>query len=210
MKRYLLFLLTPILFIACTKNVQVPSTVTVDDISAILEAKDLDIDKLQAYLPVFVQQYASDVEAFLAYPTKDEAQRLEARNKTLGNVIATLQSIQGLMKGDFQVDLARHTKNLQRIQEDADAKIKEVLSGKDSSTTTRHNEEVSIGPSVVYSTAPDGYTNIRSTNSTNGEIIGELYNGGDPATYLGKVGNWYEVYYQGIIGYVHKSQVTLE
>ena len=32
---------------------------------------------------------------------------------------------------------------------------------------------------MVYSTASDGYVNIRSTNSMNGRIIGEMYTGGD-------------------------------
>lgn len=62
---------------------------------------------------------------------------------------------------------------------------------------------------MVYSTASDGYVNIRSTNSMNGRIIGEMYTGGAGAVYMHTSGNWYKVNYNGIVGYVHKSAVRL-
>lgn len=61
----------------------------------------------------------------------------------------------------------------------------------------------------VYSVANDGYTNIRSANSTSARIIGELRNGGGYAVYMHTSGNWYKVNYNGIVGYVHKSQVRM-
>lgn len=66
---------------------------------------------------------------------------------------------------------------------------------------------VGSAQTYVYSVASDGYTNIRSTNSTNGRIIGELRNGGGYATLMQTSGSWYKVNYKGIVGYVHKSQV---
>lgn len=61
----------------------------------------------------------------------------------------------------------------------------------------------------VYSAASDGYTNIRTSTSTNSRIIGELHNGGSGARLLGQSGNWYKINYNGTVGYVHKSQVRV-
>lgn len=68
---------------------------------------------------------------------------------------------------------------------------------------------VASAQTLVFSKAKDGYTNIRSTNNTNGRIIGELRNGGGAAVYMHTSGSWYKVNYNGIVGYVHKSQVRL-
>lgn len=68
---------------------------------------------------------------------------------------------------------------------------------------------VTFAQSYVYSVASDGYTNIRSANSTNSRIIGELPNGGGSALLMHTSGSWYKINYNGIIGYVHKSQVRL-
>lgn len=62
----------------------------------------------------------------------------------------------------------------------------------------------------VYSSAYDGYVNIRSSASANSAIIGEMHNGGDGAIYLGKHGNWYKVNYYGTIGYCHKDHCYIE
>lgn len=55
---------------------------------------------------------------------------------------------------------------------------------------------VGSAQTYVYSVASDGYTNIRSTNSTNGRIIGELRNGGGYATLMQTSGSWYKVNYR--------------
>lgn len=68
---------------------------------------------------------------------------------------------------------------------------------------------VASAQTFVYSVARDGYTNIRTSNSTNSRIIGEMTNGGAYAVLLHTSGNWYKVNYQGIIGYVNKTQVKL-
>ncbi len=62
----------------------------------------------------------------------------------------------------------------------------------------------------VYSSAYDGYVNIRSAASANSRILGALYNGGEGAFYLGQYGKWYKVNYNGIIGYCHKDHCLIK
>ena len=62
----------------------------------------------------------------------------------------------------------------------------------------------------VYSSAYDGYVNIRSSASAKSRILGALYNGGEGAFYLGQYGKWYKVNYNGIIGYCHKDHCYVE
>lgn len=62
----------------------------------------------------------------------------------------------------------------------------------------------------VYSSAYDGYVNIRSSASAKSRILGALYNGGEGAFYLGQYGKWYKVDYNGIIGYCHIDHCHIE
>jgi hypothetical protein len=62
----------------------------------------------------------------------------------------------------------------------------------------------------VYSNAYDGYTNIRQRPTTKSAILGTLPNGNNAAEFYGESyenANWYHIYYNGIEGYVAKSQV---
>lgn len=62
----------------------------------------------------------------------------------------------------------------------------------------------------VYSSAYDGYVNIRSAASAKSRILGALYNGGEGAFYLGQYGKWYKVLYNGTTGYCHKDHCYIE
>ena len=54
---------------------------------------------------------------------------------------------------------------------------------------------------------PDGYTNIRKSNSANSEIIGKIVNG-EVFTYWETNDSWYIVQTaKGIKGYVYKSRI---
>ena len=57
----------------------------------------------------------------------------------------------------------------------------------------------------VFSTADDGFTNIRKKATVRSAIIGSLVNGGQGARLIGKTGNWYKVELNGLIGYVSSS-----
>lgn len=62
----------------------------------------------------------------------------------------------------------------------------------------------------IYSNAYDGYTNIRQRPSAKSAIIGTLPNGNHAAECYGissENANWYLIYYNGVEGYVAKSQV---
>lgn len=59
----------------------------------------------------------------------------------------------------------------------------------------------------IYSTAYDGYTNVRQGPSSKTKILGKLRNGNEYVTLVGMEGNWYEVEYYDQIGYVHKDHV---
>ena len=71
-------------------------------------------------------------------------------------------------------------------------------------------ETVAEDASVVkmYSNSYDGYTNVRKSPSSKGEVIGKLRNGNEYVVVIGEVDNWYEVEYYDQIGYVHKNYVS--
>lgn len=68
-----------------------------------------------------------------------------------------------------------------------------------------YDEEVSVVK--IYSTAYDGYTNVRQSPTSKSKILGKLRNGNEYVTLVGMEGNWYEVEYYDQIGYVHKDHV---
>lgn len=61
---------------------------------------------------------------------------------------------------------------------------------------------------LVYADSYDGFLNIRATPSSKGTIIGKFRNGPQGAVKLGVSGNWMEIEYDGIVGYVAKSYVS--
>ena len=71
-------------------------------------------------------------------------------------------------------------------------------------------ETVAEDASVVkmYSNSYDGYTNVRKSPSSKGEVLGKLRNGNEYVVVIGEVDNWYEVEYYDQIGYVHKNYVS--
>lgn len=71
-------------------------------------------------------------------------------------------------------------------------------------------ETVAEDASVVkmYSNSYDGYTNVRKSPSSKGEVIGKLRNGNEYVVVIGEVDNWFEVEYYDQIGYVHKNYVS--
>ena len=64
------------------------------------------------------------------------------------------------------------------------------------------------GADLVYADSYDGFLNIRATPSSKGTIIGKFRNGPQGAVKLGVSGNWMEIEYDGIVGYVAKSYVS--
>ena len=63
---------------------------------------------------------------------------------------------------------------------------------------------------LIYSNSYDGFVNIRQRPSAQSAILGELVNGGSPATFISSSGKWYKVSYNGIVGYVHKNYVKVK
>ena len=61
---------------------------------------------------------------------------------------------------------------------------------------------------IVYSNSYDGYLTIRATPSSKGEKIGKFRNGPEGAIKLSETGNWVEVDYNGVVGYVSKKYVV--
>lgn len=75
--RPLLFALLPVVLASCShKKVEVPSNISIDDISALLQAKEIDVDALEVYLPAFTDQYTAQVEDFLNNHTPEQGEAL--------------------------------------------------------------------------------------------------------------------------------------
>ena len=74
--------------------------------------------------------------------------------------------------------------------------------------TTEVTQEVTSTEDRVYSNSYDGYTNVRKSPSSKGEVLGKLRNGNEYVVVIGEVDNWLEVEYYGQIGYVHKNYVS--
>lgn len=105
--------------------------------------------------------------------------------------------------------------NNSESQAEETSSIEEIPSAQDTAANIETYEDPATegeyeNEHYVYSSAYDGYVNIRSSASTKSAILGELHNGGDGATYLGKHGKWYKVNYNGVIGYCHSSQCYIE
>lgn len=60
----------------------------------------------------------------------------------------------------------------------------------------------------MYSNSYDGYTNVRKSPSSKGEVMGKLRNGNEYVVVIGEVDKWLEVEYYDQIGYVHKDYVS--
>lgn len=65
-----------------------------------------------------------------------------------------------------------------------------------------------VAENLVYSNSYDGYLSIRDTPSSKGEKIGKFRNGPEGAIKLSETGNWVEVDYNGVVGYVSKKYVV--
>ena len=74
--------------------------------------------------------------------------------------------------------------------------------------TTEGTQEVTSTEDRVYSNSYDGYTNVRKSPSSKGEVLGKLRNGNEYVVVIGEVDKWLEVEYYGQIGYVHKNYVS--
>jgi hypothetical protein len=61
---------------------------------------------------------------------------------------------------------------------------------------------------LVYADSYDGYLNIRATPSSKGTIVGKFRNGPQGAIKLGVSGNWMEIDYNGVVGFVLKKSVV--
>ena len=85
--------------------------------------------------------------------------------------------------------------NSEKKSEEAPAPVAEVA----------ETEEDSVAK--LYSTAYDGYTNIRQSASSKSKLLGTIRNGNDYVVLVGVEGNWYKVEYNGQTGYVHKDHV---
>ena len=60
----------------------------------------------------------------------------------------------------------------------------------------------------IYADSFEGFLNIRSLPSPNGEILGQFRNGREPGYVIEKKGKWIKIYYNGMTGYVCKKYTT--
>ena len=63
-------------------------------------------------------------------------------------------------------------------------------------------EEPQAEEGKVYSFGFDGFTNMREGPSFSNKVIGKFMNGPDGATLLEDLGDWLQIEYNGIVGYV--------
>lgn len=61
----------------------------------------------------------------------------------------------------------------------------------------------------VYSTADDGFLNIREMPVPGSKIVGKLMTGGEGAEYLGSTSTWHNVKFHGVEGYVNGKYAEL-
>ena len=61
---------------------------------------------------------------------------------------------------------------------------------------------------IVYCNSYDGFLNIRSIPSSKGEKLGKFRNGPEGAIKIGESGNWMEIDYNGVVGFVLKKSVV--
>ncbi|MBR4389148.1 MAG: SPOR domain-containing protein [Prevotella sp.] len=85
-----------------------------------------------------------------------------------------------------------------------------------SSTEEQTNGEMTSAPEasssrpMVYSVSADGFLNIREQPNASSKILGRLLTDGKGAEYLGSTGQWHQVRYEGVVGFVHGNYARLE
>ena len=69
-------------------------------------------------------------------------------------------------------------------------------------------DESSAPSTKVYSNAYDGYINIREHPTSKSSIIGTFKNGPNSATCISQTGEWTEINYNGVTGYVYTKYLS--
>jgi len=62
----------------------------------------------------------------------------------------------------------------------------------------------------VFACSADGYVNVRREPSVKSEILGKLTTDGPGANYVATEGDWYQIEYDGVKGYVKSTYATFE
>ena len=70
---------------------------------------------------------------------------------------------------------------------------------------------VEYSPIVVYANDPDGWVNVRDkANTRTSNILGRLYNDGEPAEYIGEEGNFNKILFEGKTAFVYKKNSRID
>lgn len=109
--------------------------------------------------------------------------------------------------------IAVEIENHQNVRDENPAKIRLSSVVEEETSANRsyssNNDNVN-NEQYVYANDPDGWVNVRVSNNSSSDILGRLYNEGEPAIYVSEKGNWYEVNFNGEIGYVYKNNSRLD
>ena len=98
----------------------------------------------------------------------------------------------------------------QENQPSADAEVVEHPAAPAQPATEQPAPSTSSAQPMVYSVSADGFLNIREHPNSSSKILGRLLTDGKGAEYLGSTGNWHNVRYEGVVGFVHAGYARLE
>ena len=111
--------------------------------------------------------------------------------------------------GDAADSKQAEVKQEQDVKDDGDAQegnifdADETADPKETDNTQKASKQAKNTKPMVYSIADDGFLNIREYPKASAPILGKLLTGGEGAEYLGSSGDWYNVRYKGVEGYVN-------
>ena len=80
----------------------------------------------------------------------------------------------------------------------------------DTLAATEETTDVAEPVKKVFARSADGYVNVRRSPSVKSEILGKLTTDGPGANYVATEGDWYQIEYDGVKGYVKNTYATFE
>ena len=107
-----------------------------------------------------------------------------------------------LAKGNKLESLSTGTNSTKQIE----SIIETVIRDDQMDTTPEASEEESFKNLVIAQV--NDYVNVRSIASTDGEVVGKLYNN-SAATILGEENGWYQISSGNVVGYVKSEYVVV-
>lgn len=120
MKKIFLPLAVILLTVSCKQKTEVPLEVTSDDMMALFNEKDLDIDRIADYSVAFINTYEEFIDESMKSKTAMSDSALLAENTTASEVLKKLNLLKDKAEGEARFNIDRTSLKLKKLVSRAD------------------------------------------------------------------------------------------